>query len=369
MGRLRLLLLHLACFAGQLLAQTAAVESDVRRAGELVTAGKPEEAIPIYARLAKASPTDSRLFFNLCIAEFKAGKFQDAAVHAGTALKLDPNLAAADLFLGASYLQLGQEAKAVAPLTRAVDAMPNDRNAGLMLGEALVGSNRYKDALSPLRRASELLPNNPRVWCALGQAYEGLAEETEHDLERSFPDSAYSWALAGDSFLKQHRLENAFGAYRRALVKDASIADVYTGLVEIYRESGHPDWAAEEQAMDRTSERQARDASNNATLYGECKTYRQLAAEAYGRLAQFPPSLESHLRAAKMLDADGLYRKAVEEWRKSLAFAPNNRRIRNGLAWSLFKSRDYDSLLLVLPAMLKEDPEAVDVNFLYGARF
>src|SRR5215510_2247476 len=108
MNRFWLRLLPLACLAGQLLAQTSAVESEVRRAAQLVAAGKPEEAIPTYAPLPKASPTDSRLFLNLCIAEFKAGRFQDAATHAETARKLDLSLAPAELFLGASYLQLGR---------------------------------------------------------------------------------------------------------------------------------------------------------------------------------------------------------------------------------------------------------------------
>jgi tetratricopeptide (TPR) repeat protein len=365
---LRLGLLLLACLVVQLVGQTAAVESDLRKAGQLVTAGKPEEAIPIYARLVKASPTDSRLFLNLCIAEFKAGRFQDAAVHAETALKLDTSLAAADLFLGASYLQLGRESAAVAPLTRAAAALPKDRSAGLMLGEALSGSKRYKEALAPLQRAADLLPDSPRVWYGLGHAYDGAAVEAEHELQRSFPDSGYSWALAGDSLLERHRPENAFEAYRKALAKDPSIADAYTGLIAIYRDSGHPDWAAQEESIQRASPQPASSSSTQAAaLYAEWKKCRQLASEAYRRLMQLSPSAESHIHAAEILDADGLHRQAVGEWQQSLAMAPNNGKVRNGLVWSLFRSRDYDSLLRMIPGMLKENPETAELNFLYGA--
>jgi tetratricopeptide (TPR) repeat protein len=368
MARLRLKLLPLACLVGQLLAQTGDLDSEARRASQLVTAGKPREAIAIYTRLITAAPNDPRLFLALCIAEYKAGKFADAAVHAATASKLDSKLAPADLFLGASYLQLGREVDAVEPLTRAAAAMPNDRSAGLMLGEALSGSKRYKEALAPLQKAANLLPDSARVWYALGHAYEGAAAEAEHELQRSFPDSGYPWALAGDSLLERHRPENAFEAYRKALAKDASIAEAYTGLIAIYRDSGHPDWAAQEESIQRASPQPASSSlTKAAALYAECKKYRQLAAEAYGRLMQLSASAESHVHAAEILDADGLHRQAAAEWQQSLALAPNNTKVRNGLVWSLFRSRDYDSLLRMLPAMLKENPEAAELNFLYGA--
>jgi predicted Zn-dependent protease len=38
-----------------------------------------------------------------------------------------------------------------------------------------------------------------------------------------------------------------------------------------------------------------------------------------------------------------------------------------GLAWSLYEIRDFDSILPILTGVLKEHPDSVEGNFLYGA--
>src|SRR3954452_21096666 len=96
-----------------LLAQALDPAQEAQRANELVTTGKIEQAISIYDRLVRAFPSNPGLLLNLCIAEFKARRYHDAIEHARAALKLKPDLAPANLFLGGSYLELGDPAKAL----------------------------------------------------------------------------------------------------------------------------------------------------------------------------------------------------------------------------------------------------------------
>src|SRR5712692_3585671 len=58
--------------AATLWAQTGPPSEQLRRARELVIAGKPEEAIPIYQELVRAAPNSPELLMDLCITEFKA---------------------------------------------------------------------------------------------------------------------------------------------------------------------------------------------------------------------------------------------------------------------------------------------------------
>ena len=126
-------------------------------------AGKPEEAIPIYQELVRAVPNNPELVMNLCIAEFKAKRYKDAIEQAEVALKLQPDMASANLFLGASYVELGENTAAIRPLNKVLEARPNERNARLMLAQALLGAQRYEQAHeSYQRRRQEYLGGERR---------------------------------------------------------------------------------------------------------------------------------------------------------------------------------------------------------------
>jgi predicted Zn-dependent protease len=158
-----------------LCAQSLDPVQQARKAREFVLAGKPDDAIPIYLELARAAPKDAGILVNLCIAEFKARRFRDAAGHAEAALKLQPESLTANLFLGASYSQLGEHARAIPPLEKVIAAQPNDRNARVMLAEALLALDRFDESALQFHRASELAPENPGVWYGLGRALDALA--------------------------------------------------------------------------------------------------------------------------------------------------------------------------------------------------
>jgi len=338
-----------------------------QKAGQLVREGKPQDAIPIYLQLVQASPNRPEFFVDLCVAEFKAKQYRDVIEHAGAALKLNPNLPVASLLLGASYLEIGQHTNAVAPLEKALAAMPKDRNARLMLAEALSGAARYEEALQQFHSAAEVLPDSSRVWYGMGQVYDALAERVCRDTQNRFPDSAYSWALTGDSDLRERRFGSAYAAYRRSLAKGPVLPGVHTELARVYTETGHPDWAAKEQSLEITAPKAPENSGEPAASYSRCKTNRNLADESYARLSQLAPSVESHLHAAKVLDAAGRHREAVAEWRNGLQLAPQNIQAQLGLAWSLYLLRDYDPVLPILAHLLEIQPDSGDMEFLYGA--
>ena len=166
------LLLSAAIF-GALFAQDAGnLGGEARRAQELAAAGRPEEAARIYRALLRATPENPVLLLNLCIAEYKARQFTEAATHAQAALALQPGLLPARLFLGAARFELSEFEKAAGALEQVVAASPGDRNARLMLGEALLGMSKPGQAAVHLQAAAEMLPDSPRVWYGLGRARE-----------------------------------------------------------------------------------------------------------------------------------------------------------------------------------------------------
>ena len=264
--------------AATIWAQVAPSSESFGRARDLVIAGKPEQAVPIYQELIRQFPNSAALRVDLCIAQYKARRYRDSAEAARAALKLQPALPSANLFLGASYLQLGEFASAIPPLQKALEVQPTDRNARLTLAEAFSGAGRYEQAAQQFKKLSKILPDSPRVWYGLGHSYDKLSEQTP----------------------------------------------------------------------------------------GESVHYRQLAQQAYDRLDQLPPSTESHIHAAELLDSASEWMEAAKEWNVALDLAPHDNRARGGLAWALYRARDYKPALRVIESMRKDGFDSAVVDFLTG---
>jgi predicted Zn-dependent protease len=360
-----------------------------RRARDLVNAGKAEEAIPIYQELARAFPKDAGMLVNLSVAEFKAKRYGDAAGHAEAAVKLEPESLAANLFLGSSYVELGQYLRAVEPLDKVIAAQPNERNARAMLGEALLALDRYDEASDQFQKACDLAPANPKVWYGLGRSFEALSDRAFHRLEGAHPESPYWHALVAGVYLKQRRYGSAFVHYRLADAAAITLPGVHAGLAAVYKQTGHAAWARTEEEREhrgpqpdcsagglacyfmagryREIAEAAKSAATPETLYWASKAYSELALHAYDHLAQSAQSLENHLHAAKTFDAKGLYPEAAGKWREALKLAPDDAPIRTALVWSLFRARDCQAALPLLRELLDKQHGSSEINFLYGA--
>ncbi len=370
-------------------AQPTDLTRKAQTARELVLEGKAEQAIPIYAEIAREAPQDAANLVNLAIAEFKAKRYRDSAEHAQAAVKLQPDLPGANLFLGASYAALGEHAQALEPLEKVISRQPNDRNACALLAEELLALERYDEAAKQFRKASEFAPQNPKAWYGLGRSYEGLSEAASRRLESTAPDSPYRMALAADVFLQQRRYGNAFASYRRALALAPGLHGIHGALAEVYRRAGHSEWAEVEREREssmlsvdcredgmacdfqagryREVVEATRTARGPEDLYWASKAYSELTSEAYAALQQLPPSRESHIHAAQTLEKLGEYRQAVDAWREALKLEPGDFEAQTGLAWALYRSRDCERALPVLTDLLKARSGSSELNFLYGA--
>ena len=265
--------------AATLWAQADQASEKLRQAREFVIAGKPEQAIPMYQELVRAAPNSPELLMDLCIAEFKAKRYRDAIEHAQAALRLQPDLPSANLFLGASYVELGESAAAIPPLNQVLGGQPNERNARLMLAQALSGAKRYEEAAQQFRKLSELIPDNPKVWYGLGQTYDRLSQRAPAEREQ----------------------------------------------------------------------------------------FRVLAGQAYDRLMRLPRSSEAYAHAAELRAEGGEWAEAARQWREALKLAPDDGRVRTGLVWALYRSRDYEAALALIEGTRKGDPDSAELNFLSGA--
>ncbi|HEX9185996.1 MAG TPA: tetratricopeptide repeat protein [Vicinamibacteria bacterium] len=359
-----------------------------RRGSEMMAAGRYAEAVPVYRELVKAVPGNAGLLTNLGMALHLSGQDREAVPPLEAALKLAPDSGPAALFLGLARLGLGRPAEAVAPLRKAVRLQPGSREARSSLADALLALDRHAEAEPHLRRLAEEDPEDPAAWFALGKACEALAGRAFGRLLEADPESPLTLALVAEARLDADETTAAFRLYRQALERAPAQRGLHAGVAEVYRRTGHPDWAAAEEEKEKRLPRAdcARDTlecafaagkhrdvlaaasklETAAARYWLARSANALAVEAFGRLTALPPSAPSHAWTAAQQRTEGRYAESAEEWRRAIALAPRDPRLALELAVTLRLSQDLAGAQQVLEAVTRDDPDSPEASYLLG---
>lgn len=340
-------------FAAGLWAQSEEQAKESQRARELMAAGKFEQAIPIYQKLVQTLPGNAGLVLNLALAERMAGRSREAIPHFEAVLK----------------------------------AQPKNREAREMLSGALMEVGRFEQAAAHLRELTAMLPDNPHAWYGLGMSYQGLAEAAFARLQKSDPESPYLAALVAETRVKRGQYRSAFLFFNEALKQLPNLHGIHAAVAEVYRKTGHPEWAAEEDAKEAAlpapeckahaaecefvaghdvSLMNLPRAATAEVLYWHAKAANELALQAFFRLGQLPESVELHQLKAEIARGQGQHLEAVREWRAALALQPGNAPLERELALSLFMAGDYQPALEAAKKLLQAHAGSAEINFMAG---
>jgi tetratricopeptide (TPR) repeat protein len=376
-------------FALVLGAQTEEQARESERAKQMMASGRYEEAIPIYRQLVQALPGNNGLLLNLALAEHMAGHDRESIPHFEAVLKTQPNLTPAWFSLAQARLALNQPAQAIAPLKKVVAAEPKNSDARGMLAAALFDLGRPGESAAQYRELTAISPDDPRAWYGLGNAYQTIAGGAFEQLSKADPTSPYVAGLVADTRVQRRQYRSAFFFYNEALKQLPDLHGIHAALADVYRKSGHTDWAATEDA--REGALPAADCTRHAAeceflaghdlklatlprtpppgaeaLYWQAKAANELALQAFFRLGQLPPSVEMHRLKAEIARAGNQHLESVREWRAALQLSPGNPRLQQELAVSLFMAGDYRASLDAATALLKADPRSAEFNFMAG---
>jgi len=163
---------------------------------------------------------------------------------------------------------------------------------------------------------------------------------------------------------------------------------LHPAVAEIYRQTGHPEWASlegekEEQLPEPNCRTQALECEfrkedfgglvastqylkTAESYYWRSRAYNQLALQAFAHLGQLPPSAEQHELKAHIYVSQKRYSEASSEWREALKFYPGDAQIQKQLGISLKFSQDYSGALSVFQDLLRQRPGSVELSYLVG---
>ncbi|MFL6465373.1 MAG: tetratricopeptide repeat protein [Bryobacteraceae bacterium] len=374
------------------LSQSEQLEEQSRRGKELMSQGRFDEAADIYREMIKALPGNSGLILNLGLAEEMGGHFDKAIPHFQAVLKNQPNNVPALTSLAMSHLQLNQPAAALAPLNKLITLEPKNVDARGMLAGAEMGLGHFENAAQQYRQLTMLAPSDAKAWYGLGKAYESLAASSFERLSKLDAQSGYVALLLGEARMQQRQYRSAFFFYREAEKKLPQLPGLHSGIAQVYRSTGHADWAsAEEQREPNLASAACKSPADSAchfahgdfltaakaasgnplnapALFWATRSYNALALQSFERLGQLPESIELHALKAQILRDHGQNLEASKEWSAALAIAPdrNDPRLKTELATSLFLARDYQSAIPVIKELLSVNADAPDLNFMLG---
>lgn len=374
--------------ACSLAAQSPNLAEKSHHAKDLMAAQRFEEAVPIYRELVRALPGNPGFVMNLGLALDYSGHKREALAEFEKVLQLEPANEIALLFLGTTYLDLGEADKALPPLEKLTKAEPENLDAQEALAEARLALKKFAPAAEGFERLSRDDSANPKAWYGIGLAYDGLAQKSFDALANIAPGSAYWLYLVAESRLNTQQLFSAFYLYRQAQEKTPALRGIHSAVAEIYRATGHADWAAVEDEKERELSppdcalnrlecdflagkydellAAAQGQTTPESYYWRTRSYNTIAREAYTRLTHLPSSAPMEALLAKMEFQRRQYVEAAKHWEAALTFSPNDAYIKEQLAISLFQSADLDRARDLFEELLKSHPESSELNYYLG---
>lgn len=369
-------------------AQIPSPAAQAQRAKQAMVSGHFQEAIDIYRGLHRELPENIGITLDLGLALHSAGQYREAIPQFEKVVRKQPGDGPVWLLLGLDRLKLQEPEQARQALEQALRLAPDSKPARLALAEAWMRLRRPLPSIAEYKRLSKTDPQNATVWQGLGLAYVAFSHAAFERLEDVARGSPYDEALLARSLAERRQLRLAFHFYRLALAGNPQIQIAYSGIGQIYRETGHAGWAAIE--AEKAKKLPAPDcrvhplecefrkgnynqiisesntASSPEKLYWRALASEYLAQQTFERLDQLPASAAAHSLMAEAFSLQDQYERAVDEWRKASAMEPGNVHIQAGLARALWLDRQYADAQPILLKLLSVQPESSDLSLEMG---
>lgn len=147
----------------------------------MLQSGRIKEALPYLESIAKTSPDNVEVLYNLGISYSELGQYDEAIIRLKRVVQLEPKHAHAWTGIGVAYQRMGKRELALEPMQKAVDADPTDGYGQRNLGAMLLGLGRKEEALEHLREARKALPHDAQTTYGLATALEAVGGKNNED--------------------------------------------------------------------------------------------------------------------------------------------------------------------------------------------
>lgn len=185
-------------------------------------AGKLEEALVHASEAARLEPARGRHLLERALTERELGRRAEAYGSLRRAVELEPAHGLTWTMLGQTAAELGRWDEAEAALRRALAFAPDDARAWNELGLTLARKDRTEEALAAYREALSIDPRSTAAWSNLAMLQQSLgraadAGEAFAAATRADPRNPIVWRNLGVFFNRLGRPGDAAAAFREGL--------------------------------------------------------------------------------------------------------------------------------------------------------
>jgi tetratricopeptide (TPR) repeat protein len=181
-------------------------------------------------------------------AAYKRKDMVNAAQAFESAVKIDPEFAAAWRGLGDARLSLRQSAEAEAAFRKLLELSPGDTNALSSLAWVLAAEKKYGEAIDALRKQLAIEPDVGDTYQRIGDVYMRMKqpERAIPEFERAvslLPNNWGSHYQLGDAYMRTREYDKAAAAFERAFALGPPIGRLNDAVFEIAESKTHLDLA------------------------------------------------------------------------------------------------------------------------------
>ena len=293
--------------------------------------GKATDALAIAKQAVEAGATPAALAA-LARAQVRTADGPGALATAEKAVSAGSGHAMAHVARGEALLALGKNAEAETALRQAIQIDPKSAMAYSRLAQAQLALARPADAVASGRKATELddkfgegfavlgaaiVAENPKSWSdAIAQAQQGAFLD---------PDNPNVQAAVGRIFEANGQLEQAAGAYRKALTADPAFGPARFALIQAELNRGNRDGAIAEAKKLAVGGATSPEIEK---LIGEDAVRREQYAEAIPFLERatkgLPGNPDGWAFLGRAYHATRRYDEAADAYKKAVELAPQN---------------------------------------------
>jgi tetratricopeptide (TPR) repeat protein len=199
-----------------------------------------------YKAVLALAPDFAEVHMNLGLIYQLQDRSPDAMTEFRRALKIKPELAGANFFLGVDYCKMGDGAKAIPYLKAAVHEEPNRPDIWSWLATAQEMSGDIQAEVVTINRALKLQPQDVDLLYLLGHAYERLGKEEVVGLEKMVPGSSRAEQLVAESYAASSEWPSAVIHFQNALSASPNRPGLHVELGEVLLRAGKLKRASQE---------------------------------------------------------------------------------------------------------------------------
>jgi tetratricopeptide (TPR) repeat protein len=221
-------------------AQNSAPDSRMARADELLSAGKPQEALALLNEVAAATPDTPHLQAKIGKAYFQANQFQQAIPHLRLALQREDSDAESTQLLALCYFAVAEYAQALPLLEKLSPKLPaNNADGPYLLASCYVMTNHWDEGRKTYAKLFSVPPDSAMAYLMFAkflvrQRLEDRAvPEIQEALQRD-PQIAMAHFLLGEIKLARGDLGAAVDELNKELAINPTVWLVYWRLGDAY---------------------------------------------------------------------------------------------------------------------------------------